>query len=155
MSLHLIPYLALCGLLIAAIVTDVYARVLPNWLTGGVAVLAPIMWITGELNIWPDILVRLGVALVCFVLFAALYHRDLMGGGDVKLIAALMLWLPLHLVAPFLLLMSLLGGLVSVALWLWDKWRPQNAPIEVPYGVAIAGAGFWALAQLSEPFILS
>jgi prepilin peptidase CpaA len=75
-----------------------------------------------------------------------------MGGGDVKLIAALTLWLPLPLLAAMLVTMSLAGGVVTLAMLVERAVTRRRATdsaarIEVPYGVAIAIAGMLALRE--------
>ena len=72
-----------------------------------------------------------------------------MGGGDVKMIGALALWLldPVTL-TWMLIVMSLLGGALTVILLIERALRHRTAQIEVPYGVAIAIA---ALITLREP----
>ena len=42
--------------------------------------------------LWPDAAIQLGVALVVFLLLAGAFYAGMMGGGDVKLAAALALW---------------------------------------------------------------
>ena len=71
-----------------------------------------------------------------------------MGGGDVKMIAALALWFPFGQLVTMLIVMSLAGGAITL-LMLIDKWARRNgSPPEVPYGIAIAIA---ALLMLREP----
>src|SRR3546814_20246708 len=70
-----------------------------------------------------------------------------MGGGDVKMIGAVMLWIPLPLFLPMLMVMAIAGGLLSGAMLIHMKLRRTKQPPEVPYGVAIAAAGLWALHQ--------
>jgi prepilin peptidase CpaA len=74
-----------------------------------------------------------------------------MGGGDVKLIGALALWLPLMPLLRMLVLMSLLGGALTLGMLLTQWLRRRNiGAIEVPYGVAITlGAGI----VLYEPIL--
>ena len=70
-----------------------------------------------------------------------------MGGGDVKLIAALALWLPVSPLLWMLVVMSLLGGALTLILMI-EKWvRNRTETPEIPYGVAIAIAGLVALRE--------
>src|SRR3546814_9478397 len=70
-----------------------------------------------------------------------------MGGGDVKMIGAVMLWIPLPLFLSTLMVMAIAGGLLSGAMLIDMKLRRREQPPEVPYGVAIAAAGLWAVHQ--------
>lgn len=141
-------YGALCLVLLGVIGTDLRSRTISNALTASVAGLAPLLWLAQGLALWPDILIRIAIALACFAFFAAIYARGGMGGGDVKLIAAVALSLPPALVVQFLLVMSLAGGILSFILWFWSKFRPPERPIDVPYGVAIAFGAFWSVAAI-------
>ena len=71
-------------------------------------------------------------------------------GGDVKLIAALSLWLPPLPLMAMLVTMSLAGGAVTLAMLVERLWRRDAGPVEVPYGVAIAIAG---ILTLREPIL--
>jgi prepilin peptidase CpaA len=71
-----------------------------------------------------------------------------MGGGDVKLIAALALWLPVDDFMTMLMVMSIAGGVVTLAMIVEGKLRRAGGAIEVPYGVAIV---FAALMSIREP----
>jgi prepilin peptidase CpaA len=73
-----------------------------------------------------------------------------MGGGDVKLIGAIALWLPFEPLAWMLIVMALLGGVLTLLLVAERWWRRAKAPVEVPYGVAIV---IPALFALHEPIL--
>ena len=57
-------------------------------------------WIATGLALWPEIPVQFGAALLVFLIFAGLFAVGAMGGGDVKMIGAVMLWIPLPLFLP-------------------------------------------------------
>ena len=88
-----------------------------------------------------------GAAFAVFAVFAGLFALGAMGGGDVKMIGAVMLWIPLYLYFPMLTIMAIGGGILSAVMLVQSKIRPSDKVIEVPYGVAIAIAGLWALHQ--------
>lgn len=135
----------LAGLLLSAGIEDVRVREIANWKNAVIALLAPAWWWANGLALWPDMALQIGLAIAAFALFAAAFQLGMMGGGDVKLIAALALWFPFGAFAQLLVVMSLAGGAVTVALMIERRWR--NKPIEVPYGVAIAIAGLIALRE--------
>jgi prepilin peptidase CpaA len=140
--------MAILGLLmIAAAFSDVRSRTISNELNAAMALLAIPFWIASGLALWPDVAVQLGAAILVFLLFAGLFAVGAMGGGDVKMIGAVMLWIPLPLILPTLMIMAVTGGVLSAAMLIHMKLRPSDRAVEVPYGVAIAAAGLWALHQ--------
>ena len=70
---------------------------------------------------------------------------------DVKklalLIGALALWLPWPAVLLMLVVMSLAGGALTLAMVIRKRLAGGPGPLEVPYGVAIAFAGLWLIGQ--------
>ncbi|MGK6354973.1 prepilin peptidase [Sphingomonas sp. DT-207] len=139
---------ALVLLLVSAGIQDARTREIANWKNAAIALLAPAWWWANGLAPWPDMAIQLGVAAAAFALFAAAYALGQMGGGDVKMIGALALWLPVQMLAWMLLLMSLLGGALTLAMLAEHRLRRRgDAPIEVPYGVAIALAGLLILRE--------
>ncbi len=139
----------LAVLLVSAGAEDVRHREIANWKNAAIALLAPLWWWANGLGLG-DIGWQIGLAVVVFALFIGAFHFGWMGGGDVKMIGALALWLPVYPLLFMLTAMSLLGGVLT-ALMLADKLlRRKQGELEIPYGVAIACA---ALIALYEPFI--
>lgn len=137
----------LAALMIAAAISDLRSRTISNGLNGAIALLAIPFWIATSLSAWPEVPIQVGAAFGVFLAFAGLFAAGAMGGGDVKMIGAVMLWIPLPLFVPTLTVMAIAGGLLSGAMLVHVKMRPSEKPVEVPYGVAIAAAGLWALHQ--------
>src|SRR3546814_3928673 len=77
------------------------------------ALLAIPFWIASGLAPWPDVAIQFGAAFLVFLLFAGLFAVGAMGGGDVKMIGAVMLWIPLPLFLPMLMIMAIGGGIRS------------------------------------------
>lgn len=142
---------ALLLLLLSAGIEDVRTREIANWKNAAIALLAPLWWLAIGLPLWPGVALRIGVALAVFALFCVAFHFGQMGGGDVKLIGALALWLPLQPLIAMLTAMALLGGVLTLAMVgaRLVRRRPL-AGIEIPYGVAITLA---ALIVLHEPIL--
>jgi prepilin peptidase CpaA len=136
-------------ILVSAGIEDARIREIADAKNIAIALLAPLWWWASGMALWPDVAIQLGVAAVVFGLFAAAFAVGLMGGGDVKMIAALALWFPFPLFSQFLVAMSLAGGAVTLAM-MADRWWRRRETIEVPYGVAIAVAG---LICLGEPIL--
>ena len=137
----------LSALLLAAAAFDLKTRTIPNSLNLAIALLAiPFWWSTG-LALWPDMALQLGVAALVFAAFAAIFALGAMGGGDVKLVAAVALWLPWQAVISLLVLMSLAGGVLTLAMVVRRRFAEAEAEMEIPYGVAIAFGGLWLIGQ--------
>ena len=134
-------------LLIVAAVTDVRTFTISNGLNAAVALLAPIYWLRVGLDPWPDMAIQVGVAAAVFALFAVTFFIGMMGGGDVKLAAALSLWFAPADTVKFIVLMSLAGGVLTLGILAWHRLRKREGRPEIPYGVAIAFGGLAILAQ--------
>lgn len=146
---------AVLALLVAAIV-DVRSRLIPNGLVAAVA--AAGLVIRGLEN-GVGALLSLAVSLVLLLGLAAAARRNLVGGGDAKMTAAVSLLVPPDRVLDLLLAISLAGAALAVA-WLIARLGlaacrrrrdPPRVPalqlrqalerVELPYGVALfAGA---------------
>jgi prepilin peptidase CpaA len=132
--------LLLGALLLAVAWGDLRHRIIPNQLNLLIAALAPCAWLLADLPVWPGMMVQIGVALLLFLLFAGFFALGAMGGGDVKLIGALALWLPLPAIPQMLLVMALAGGVLTLLVLIWHRVRRSAGSIEIPYGVAIVFA---------------
>ena len=141
---------ALALLLLYASYGDLKARTIPNSLNIAIALLAIPFWWASGLAPWPDMALQVGVAVLAFVFFAGAFALGAMGGGDVKLIGAIALWLPWPALLLMLVIMSLAGGALTLALMIRKKLARTEGPLEIPYGVAIAAGAILTLAvQLS------
>ncbi|PTS73028.1 peptidase [Sphingomonas sp. HMWF008] len=147
-SFSAVLLVALAGVLVSAGVQDARTREIANWKNAAIALLAPLWWWSNGLALWPDMAMQIGLALIVFGLFVAAFQFGWMGGGDVKMIGALALWLPLVPLMWMLIVMSLIGGALTMLLLIERAIRHRTGQIEVPYGVAIAIA---ALIALREP----
>jgi prepilin peptidase CpaA len=155
------------GLFAAAAFGDVRDRRIPNEIALGVGALGLLrMLLTADPS---AALYTLAAAAVVFAAAFLLFHRDLVGGGDVKLLTAAALLIGYHDLLGFLLLMSLCGAFISLIMITVDKLSPmlrhgsrlgtlpvpeesRETPqrLSVPYGVAIAFAGIFILAHQSS-----
>lgn len=134
-------------LLLIAAWTDIRHRTISNRINAAIAILAiGWWWVCGE-ALWPDIAIRIAIAAGAFLIFAALFALNLMGGGDVKMIAAIALWLPFPLLMTMLTVMALAGGIITVFMLVRRRWRPNDNRQDVPYGVAIAIGTLWISAN--------
>src|SRR5512139_754745 len=143
--------LALLGLLSTMLVwiavQDVRTYTISDRLNLAIALLAPIYWLSAGVPLWPDAAIRVGVAVLVFMLFAGSFYLNVMGGGDVKLAGALALWFTPYETLTLIVVMSIAGGLLTLVVLAGHHLRRKEGRPEVPYGVAIAVGGMWLLAQ--------
>jgi prepilin peptidase CpaA len=142
--------LALAAILVFAAVVDVRTFTISNRLNLTVALLAPVYWLSIALSPWPGVAIQLAAGSAVFVLMAGAFHAGMMGGGDVKLAAALSLWFSPGSIVKFLVLTSLAGGVVTLAILAWHRAKRREGRPQIPYGVAIA---FGGLAILTQRFL--
>ena len=142
--------LTLAAILVVAAVVDVRTFTISNRLNLTIALLAPVYWASVALSPWPGIAVQLAAGATVFLLLAGAFYAGMMGGGDVKLAAALALWFPPLGTIKFLILMSLAGGILTIIVLALHRARKREGRPEIPYGVAIA---FGGLAILTQRFL--
>jgi prepilin peptidase CpaA len=130
-----------------------------------------LLGIVGQLHSPGQLAQSLIVAAILFALLLFVYARGWMGGGDVKLLVALAIGLPLIGTVQLLTVTALAGGILALVhlmmrqlphprlapagsslarrVYAVERWRQvRHAPL--PYGVAIACGGIWAI--LSKGF---
>lgn len=157
--LQLMCLAAVMALLVRMAIGDLRAFIIPNRLNAAIAVVA-LVYIAActPLSQLPDVLLWRGVQLLAvFALFGGLFALGWMGGGDVKLMAALALLFPLPELAQVLIYSSIAGGLLGLIAAIARKRRQAMvngaetaASSEIPYGIAIA---FGAMIPASQLFI--
>jgi prepilin peptidase CpaA len=159
--------LGLTAALLTAAWTDLQSRRVSNLVTATVLALWPFYC----LAVWPD--TRLASSLLLAVLTLAIgilvWLRGWLGGGDVKLLAALMLWAGPQHGLDLVLATALAGGALAVAtLWYRSIGFAIIAPFaallprlqqhqmaaalgrqaSLPYALAIVAGGLWVSAPL-------
>jgi len=137
--------------LLVAAATDLRSRRIDNWLTGAIALGAPLFWWSCGLSLWPEVAMQLGVALLTLGVLAVLFAMRAMGGGDVKLLTALALWIEPAQFLKLVIIMSLLGGLLTIVFGAWHVMRRQTEKLAIPYGVAISAAGLLTIYVAYAP----
>lgn len=98
-------------------------------------------------------LIHLGTGVLSFVVAVILFNLGVWGGGDAKLVPAIIVWIDPADLPRFLLVMALTGGLVALAALLRRRAEAGSLrPVlrgHVPYGIAIAAGGLdWAAMAL-------
>jgi len=143
--------IALAIALIFAAFSDIRERKIANWLNIGIAAGAPVFWIASGMAFWPDIVIQLGLAFVVFWAFAALFALGALGGGDVKLLGALALWLTPMAFLDLLLVMAFVGGAIAVWFVIRRVVLKPKTQGTLPYGVAITAGALWVLGWAHIP----
>ncbi len=149
--------MAACGLLwslVALTAIDIDTQLLPDQIT------MPLLWAGLLVNLW-DAFVPLRTAVVGAVagylslwtvywLFKLIRGKEGMGYGDFKLLAALGAWLGWQMLLPIVLLSSIVGAIIGIAL-IVAKGRDHNVPLAFGPYLAIAGAIalFWGPAMVA------
>lgn len=141
---------ALAIALLFAAYTDLTRRQIDNWLNAAIAAAAPLFWLASGMG-WIDVAWQIGIALATFAALAVLFALRAMGGGDVKLLTALALWIKPAWFAQLLIVMAVAGGVITVLFGCWHIARHRRDRISIPYGLAIAGAGLWIIASRYVP----
>ena len=140
-------------LLVYAAVSDLLTMRIPNWLNGAIAY----TWIAYALLLpldYTEMGLRVVWALGVFSVAAWMFFRGWMGGGDVKMIPAVMLWIPSIHYYELLAVVSMYGGALAIGVlmlrafampvftvgWVWLE-RIHSMQKKIPYGIAIACGG--------------
>ena len=154
-------------LLLYVAAADIAARLIRNEVCLALALLG----IVGQLGNPSQVAQSLIVAAILFALLLFIYARGWMGGGDVKLLVAVAIGLPMMGVVQLLTITALSGGALAMVhmvmrllpapnlapagssllrrVYAVERWRHlRHAPL--PYGVAIACGGIWSV--LSKGF---
>jgi prepilin peptidase CpaA len=144
--------LMLSALLAAVIYRDGRDYLIPNTLSIAVAAL----FFPAALLLGLPLLPALLAGGIAFAITFGLFALKLFGGGDAKLLPALMLWTGWNLTSlQFLFLMAILGGVLAIVLLALRFLLRRRAGLPqllqpgapIPYGIAIASAFLWLLWQ--------
>jgi prepilin peptidase CpaA len=137
-----VALLALLLLAGAVMHADITRRRIPNSFCASIAILGLIHALAqGGWSGFGDIVLRLGVAALIGIPLGLLFALRALGGGDVKLLLALVLWVePEHLPALFAITV-LAGGIIAIGITMMRRVFCFRGPDGIPYGLAIVIAG--------------
>ena len=143
------------GLVVGAAISDIRRYLIPNWLPAAIALL----WCVWALVVPGDPVTGLMVGAGTFAVGTVLFAFRALGGGDVKLLAAVALWAGSPEILTLVFQIAIAGGVLSLLWILSGKARVAlayygapvsiEAPTQVPYGVAIAAGGLLMAARLA------
>lgn len=142
-------------LVVYAIISDVTKLVIPNWLSLSLLLLFCVYCILNSPNI--SLSKSLAVAGMVFAVAAILFNFGVLGGGDVKIVTVLSLWVGPENIINFIILVNIIGAALGItvikssyfsryypalleknkALAKIDDWRSKRI---CPYGIAIGSA---------------
>jgi prepilin peptidase CpaA len=140
------------GLLAIAAYTDVTRRIIPNWIP--ITLILLFIAASAFRPIDSSIVYSFLVAAAVFTVLAVAFAFNVLGGGDVKLMAAVALWVGLAGILEFFLITAMVGGALALGMIAYQRLAlvfpialpagsaGTGAPAPtLPYGVAIAAAG--------------
>lgn len=150
------------ALLLYVATIDIATRLIRNEICLALALLGIVGQLASPMQIGQSLI----VAAILFLVLFVIYQRGAIGGGDVKLLVALAIGLPLTGVIELLTATALAGGVLAAVhlmmrrlpqpklapagsslmrrAYAVERWRHlRHAPL--PYGVAIACGGIWAI----------
>ncbi|MCS3481163.1 prepilin peptidase CpaA [Bradyrhizobium elkanii] len=150
------------ALLLYVATIDIATRLIRNEICLALALLGIVGQLASPMQIGQSLI----VAAILFLVLFVIYQRGAIGGGDVKLLVALAIGLPLTGVIELLTATALAGGVLAAVhlmmrrlpqpklapagsslmrrVYAVERWRHlRHAPL--PYGVAIACGGIWAI----------
>jgi prepilin peptidase CpaA len=134
---------------------DLFTMTIPNRISIGLVAAFLVAAVVTPLG-WGDLAGHVGAGALMLVVGIALFAGGYCGGGDAKLLAAAALWFGFERLLEYLVLVSLAGAVLVLAilfyrrmlppLWLSrQEWamRLHAKAGGVPYGVALSAAGLW------------
>ncbi|KPH59569.1 MULTISPECIES: A24 family peptidase [Novosphingobium] len=139
--------LALAIALLRAAFTDIRRREIGNGLNLAIALAAPLWWWAAGFG-WADIAWQIGLAAVTFALACVLFALRQMGGGDVKLLAALALWFVPASFGQLIVLMAMIGGGASIAMAAFNMERVPGEKLRDALGWLAALGWVWAAGAI-------
>ncbi|RVQ66460.1 peptidase [Croceicoccus ponticola] len=158
MNAGMVTYGLLAGLAIAVLYgafTDIRSRKITNRLTLTVAAFAPAFWWASGLAIWPGVAVQLLLAAGMFAFGALMFRLRQMGGGDVKLLTAIALWLPPTTFGVLMLMICIANGVLTAAMIARHRRIKRSGleakQLQVPYGISVAVCMLMLLAGRYGP----
>jgi prepilin peptidase CpaA len=138
--------------LLAVIYFDSTRYIIPNWICAVIVALYPAMLLLSPAApVFDSILWSVGLFFIVFAIGAGFFVMKWLGGGDVKLLAALALWTGREATIELVIYTACLGGLLALLLMLLRPLAGRLVSVEhaqriprlmrykepLPYGIAI------------------
>lgn len=137
------------AVLIAAASSDIARYLIPNSLSIILLAAFPIAALVAG-QPWTTIGLHALAGAAMLALGFVLFVRNLLGGGDVKLMAAAAVWTGFGLLPAFILAVALAGGVVALVFLIASRARRSGSGgrSQIPYGTAIALGGLILFPRL-------
>jgi prepilin peptidase CpaA len=159
LTFHSFVIIAFTGLLVWAAASDLATMRISNRIPLAITALFFFHVLTDPSG--PNLIGGLVTGVSIFLVGIVLFATRAMGGGDVKLMAAVGFWAGPELVIGFLIVTGLAGGLMAlisctplrlIVAYAQTTLAPGFSPAsglkgQIPYGLAIAAGGFFVAAQ--------
>lgn len=161
------------GLMIASAITDFRAMKIPNLFPSLIAIGFVIAWVLKTalgLDVFQSATSHFLSGAIVFIIMIILFFAKIFGGGDAKIIPAIALWTGVQGLPAFLMVTSVVGGLLAVISivmrrtnvgqklltkliqkpYLQNGWVSEmvKGKSTVPYGIAIAIGGIVAFRTI-------
>ena len=161
------------AMMVVAAITDVARYEIPNWVSGVLVIGYLFIAVLKGAGIG-QLSMHVAAGAVVFAIGAVLFYFKAFGGGDVKLLAASAVWVGWQDLLPYLIVVALAGGVVTLLLigfhWVNKFVGRVNDPLTaeggaawikrllspdkgVPYGVAIGLAGLLIFSSVRDQII--
>lgn len=140
------------ALMAYAAASDLLTMTIPNKVSLALVLCFAVFAIGSGLP-WPVVAMHVAAGVLVLTVTFAMFAFGWIGGGDAKLAAATALWLGFNTLAEYLLISTLAGGLLTLAILYLRVWplplfalrwdwlsRLHDKRSGVPYGIALAGA---------------
>jgi len=153
------------SLVLLAAANDIASMEIPDWISIALAALFPLAALHAGLS-GAAIAFHFGVGFIVFVIGFGLFAANVLGGGDVKVIAAASIWTGLAGLPAFVLVMALAGGVLAAGMLLARRALPAGVARPaflkrlldrengIPYAVAIAIGALVATPEMPLPLTL-
>ena len=152
---HLLVVIAFMAVVIKAAISDVNTLRISNGDNAALFILYPVY--LSFTPVAPDVVPAIGIAALVLIIGFLMFAKGLLGGGDVKMLAAVSLWAGPELMGTFLMITAGAGGILAVVMM--SRFHLEAAVLAhrsgavrlseaitsrtMPYGAAIAtGAGY-------------
>jgi len=140
------------ALMAYAAASDLLTMTIPNKVSLGLVVCFGVFAIGSGLP-WHAVAMHVAAGLLVLTVAFGMFAFGWIGGGDAKLAAATALWLGFNTLMEYLLISTVAGGMLTLAIlsmrgwplplfalrWEWLS-RLHDRTSGVPYGIALAGA---------------
>lgn len=157
--LEILVLTAFPALIAYAAASDLFTMTIPNRVSLALVVAFAAVALLGGLG-WQAIALHAAAGILVLAIGFGMFSFGWIGGGDAKIAAATALWLGFGSLPEYLLIATVAGGLLSVAIlslrvsylpafamgWAWLA-RLHDRKSGVPYGIALSAAALLVYPQ--------